>query len=58
MHPAGLFERGANNIPRFDPFQGDGYARLAADCRFELETPIKLYAIDPSKLTDSGDTSF
>ena len=34
------------------------HARLAADCRFELETSMKLYAIDPSELTDSDDTSF
>jgi hypothetical protein len=39
---ADLFEREANNFARFVLFQGDGYARLAADCKFELKTPIKL----------------
>jgi hypothetical protein len=39
---ADLFEREANNFARFVLFQGDGYARLAAECKFELKTPIKL----------------
>jgi Zn-dependent peptidase ImmA (M78 family) len=39
---ADLFEREANNFARFALFQGDGYANLAADCAFEIKTPIKL----------------
>jgi Zn-dependent peptidase ImmA (M78 family) len=39
---ADLFEREANNFARFALFQGDGYAKLAADCAFEIRTPIKL----------------
>jgi Zn-dependent peptidase ImmA (M78 family) len=39
---ADLFEREANSFARFVLFQGDGYARLAADCTFELKTPMKL----------------
>lgn len=39
---ADLFEREANNFARFALFQGDGYAKLAADCPFEIKTPIKL----------------
>lgn len=39
---ADLFEREANNFARYVLFQGDGYARVAADCKFELKTPIKL----------------
>jgi hypothetical protein len=39
---ADLFEREANNFARFVLFQGDGYAKLAADCKFELKTPMKL----------------
>ncbi len=39
---ADLFEREANNFARFALFQGDTYARMAADCRFEIKTPIKL----------------
>jgi Zn-dependent peptidase ImmA (M78 family) len=39
---ADLFEREANNFARFVLFQGDGYARMAADCKFELKTPMKL----------------
>jgi Zn-dependent peptidase ImmA (M78 family) len=39
---ADLFEREANNFARFALFQGDGYAKLAADCAFEIKTPIKL----------------
>jgi hypothetical protein len=37
-----LFEREANNFARFALFQGDAYAKLAADCAFEIKTPIKL----------------
>jgi len=39
---ADLFEREANCFARFVLFQGDCYARLAADCAFELKTPMKL----------------
>jgi Zn-dependent peptidase ImmA (M78 family) len=39
---ADLFEREANNFARFVLFQGNTYAHLAADCSFELKTPIKL----------------
>lgn len=39
---ADLFEREANNFARFALFQGDTYARLAADCAFEIKTPMKL----------------
>ena len=39
---ADLFEREANNFARFALFQGDTYARMAADCKFEIRTPIKL----------------
>ena len=39
---ADLFEREANNFARFALFQGDRYARLAADCPFEIRTPTKL----------------
>jgi hypothetical protein len=37
-----LFEREANNFARFALFQGDTYAKLAADCAFEIKTPLKL----------------
>lgn len=37
-----LFEREANNFARYALFQGDGYAKVAADCAFEITTPIKL----------------
>ncbi|MDR3410742.1 MAG: ImmA/IrrE family metallo-endopeptidase [Formivibrio sp.] len=37
-----LFEREANNFARFMLFQGDGFARMAADCAFEIKTPMKL----------------
>jgi hypothetical protein len=37
-----LFEREANNFARFVLFQGNGYAALAADCKLEIRTPIKL----------------
>jgi hypothetical protein len=39
---ADLFEREANNFARFALFQGDTYAQIAADCAFEIKTPIKL----------------
>jgi hypothetical protein len=39
---ADLFEREANNFARFALFQGDTYARMAADYAFEIKTPIKL----------------
>jgi Zn-dependent peptidase ImmA (M78 family) len=39
---ADLFEREANNFARFALFQGDGHARLAADCEMSIKTPINL----------------
>jgi hypothetical protein len=36
------FEREANNFARFAMFKGDTYARYAADCNFDIKTPIKL----------------
>jgi hypothetical protein len=39
---ADLFEREANNFARFALFQGGSYAQLAADCKFEIKTPMKL----------------
>lgn len=39
---ADLFEREANNFARFALFQGDTFAKLAADCKFEIKTPMKL----------------
>jgi hypothetical protein len=39
---ADLFEREANNFARFALFQGDGHARLAADCELSIRTPIGL----------------
>jgi hypothetical protein len=39
---ADQFEREANNFARFVLFQGQRYAQLAADCAFEIKTPIKL----------------
>lgn len=39
---ADLFEREANNFARFALFQGDKYKEQAADCAFEIKTPIKL----------------
>jgi hypothetical protein len=39
---ADLFEREANNFARFALFQGDGYARLAADCEMSIKTPMSL----------------
>lgn len=37
-----LFEREANNFARFTLFQGDTFAKMAADCAFDIKTPIKL----------------
>ena len=39
---ADLFEREANNFARFALFQGNKYAQDAADCSFDIKTPIKL----------------
>lgn len=39
---ADQFEREANNFARFALFQGDAYATRAADCKFEIKTPMKL----------------
>jgi len=39
---ADQFEREANNFARFALFQGDTFARLAADCPFGIKTPITL----------------
>jgi hypothetical protein len=39
---ADLFEREANNFARCALFQGDTYAQMAADCAFEIRTPMKL----------------
>ena len=39
---ADQFEREANNFARFALFQGDAYARRAADCVLEIKTPMKL----------------
>lgn len=39
---ADQFEREANNFARFALFKGDTYARHAADCKFEIKTPMKL----------------
>lgn len=39
---ADQFEREANNFARFALFKGDRYAQDAADCAFEIKTPIKL----------------
>lgn len=36
------FEREANNFARFSLFHGDLFARMAADCKFEIKTPMKL----------------
>ncbi|ODA68962.1 hypothetical protein A7A08_00796 [Methyloligella halotolerans] len=36
------FEREANNFARFALFKGDLYAEYAADCAFEIKTPMKL----------------
>ena len=39
---ADQFEREANNFARFALFKGDTYARYAADCKFDIKTPITL----------------
>lgn len=39
---ADQFEREANNFARFALFKGGTYAEYAADCAFEIKTPIKL----------------
>jgi hypothetical protein len=39
---ADLFDREANNFARFALFQGDRYAREAADCSLDIKTPINL----------------
>lgn len=39
---ADLFEREANNFARYALFQGDTFSRYAADCKFEIKTPMKL----------------
>ena len=39
---ADQFEREANNFARFVLFKGDTFAEFAADCAFEIKTPIKL----------------
>lgn len=36
------FEREANNFARYALFQGDGYARMAADCDLSVKSPMKL----------------
>jgi hypothetical protein len=36
------FEREANNFARFALFKGDTYARYAADCKFDIKTPVTL----------------
>lgn len=39
---ADRFEREANNFARYALFKGDTYAEFAADCAFEIKTPMKL----------------
>lgn len=39
---ADQFEREANNFARCVLFKANTYARYAADCKFEIKTPIKL----------------
>nr|WP_246252199.1 ImmA/IrrE family metallo-endopeptidase [Mesorhizobium camelthorni] len=39
---ADQFEREANNFARYALFKGDTYARYAADCAFEIKTPMNL----------------
>jgi hypothetical protein len=36
------FEREANNFARFALFQGDGYAKMAADCGLAIRSPMDL----------------
>lgn len=39
---ADQFEREANNFARFVLFQGNAFARMAADCKFGIRAPIDL----------------
>jgi hypothetical protein len=39
---ADMFEREANNFARYALFQGDAFARAAADCTLEIKTPMRL----------------
>lgn len=39
---ADQFEREANNFARYALFKGDTFAQYAADCAFEIKTPITL----------------
>ncbi len=39
---ADLFDREANNFARYVLFQGDTFFRYAADCEFNIKTPMKL----------------
>jgi Zn-dependent peptidase ImmA (M78 family) len=39
---ADQFEREANNFARFALFKGDRFSQMAADCAFEIRTPMKL----------------
>jgi hypothetical protein len=39
---ADLFEREANNFARFAMFQGDTYAKQAADCPLAIKSPMRL----------------
>lgn len=39
---ADQFEHEANNFARYTLFKGDTYADYAADCAFEIKTPMKL----------------
>ena len=39
---ADRFEREANNFARFALFQGDTYRQEAADCRLDINTPLRL----------------
>jgi len=39
---ADQFEREANNFARFALFQGDTFAKMAADCACEIKTPMRL----------------
>ena len=39
---ADQFEREANNFARYALFQGDTFARYAADCKLEIKTPMAL----------------
>lgn len=39
---ADQFEREANNFARYALFKGNTFAEYAADCKFEIKTPMKL----------------